>query len=105
MFVKTRIYPKIGQRYNQKGGNAAFRYPFWVWLKGMDHEWSNTERRKENLVKGIYSNNPYKQQIGVHRKNPNNSLEIQKSPCKTEIRKKTLVKKSNKVNVSLQSQS
>ena len=64
----------------------------------MDHYWSNTERRKESLVKGINSDNPCNQQSRVHRKSQNNSLEIQKKQSKTETRKNTSVKKSNQVS-------
>ena len=74
----------------KKVSNTAFRYPFWVWLKGMDHEWKHIERRKENLAKGINSSNPCNQQSGVHRRNPNNSLEVQKNQSKTEILRKRL---------------
>ena len=64
---------------------------------GHDHYWSNTERRKESLVKGKNSNNPCNQQSRVHRKSKHNSLEIQKKQSKTETRKNIFVKKSNKV--------
>ena len=64
---------------------------------GHDNYWSNTERRKESLVKGKNSNNPCNQQSRVHRKSKHNSLEIQKKQSKTEARKNTFVKKSNKV--------
>ena len=64
----------------------------------MDHYWSNTERRKESLVKGINSNNAFNQQSRVHSKSQNSSLEIQKKQSKTEIRKNTSFKKSSKVD-------
>ena len=81
----------------KKASDTALRCSFWIWLKRMDHYWSNTERRKESLVKGINSNNPCNQQSRVHRKSQNNSLEIQKKQSKTETRKNTSVKKSNQV--------
>ena len=49
-------------------------------------------------MKGINSNNPCNQQSRVYRKSQNNSLEIQKKQSKTETRKNTSVKKSNKVS-------
>ena len=64
----------------------------------MDHYWSNTERRKESLVKGMNSNNACNEQSRVHRKSQNSSLQIQKKQSKTEIRKKTSFEKSNKVS-------
>ena len=70
----------------------------WIWLKRMDYYWSNTERRKDSLVKGTNSNNPCKQQSRVHRKSQNNSSDIQKKQSKTETRKNNSVKKSNKVS-------
>ena len=65
----------------------------------MNHYWSNTERRKESLVKVRKSNNPCNQQSRVHRKSQSNSLEIQKKQSKTETRNSS-VKKSNKVSDS-----
>ena len=82
----------------QKASDTALKCSFWIWLKIMDHYWSNTERRKESLVKGINSNNAFNQQSRVHSKSQNSSLEIQKKQSKTEIRKNTSVKKSNKVH-------
>ena len=64
----------------------------------MDHYWSNTERRKEALAKGINSNSPCNQQSRVHRKSQSNSLEIQKKQSKKETRKSISAKKSNKVS-------
>ena len=64
----------------------------------MDHYWSNTARRKESVAKGLNGNNPCDQQSGVHKKYPNNRLEIQKKQSRTEIRENTSVKKSNKVS-------
>ena len=49
-------------------------------------------------MKGINSNNPCNQQIIVHRKSQNHSLKIQKKQSKTETRKNSSVKKSNKVS-------
>ena len=49
-------------------------------------------------MKGINSNNPCNQQGGVHRKSYNNNLEIEKKQSKTELRKNTSFKKSNKVS-------
>ena len=49
-------------------------------------------------MKGINSNNPCNQQSGVHRKIYNNNLEIEKKQSKTELRKNTSFKKSNKVS-------
>ena len=37
----------------KKAIDTTLRYSFWIWLKRMDNYWSNTERRKESLVKGI----------------------------------------------------
>ena len=82
----------------KKASHTALGCSFWIWLKRMDRYWSNTERRKESLVKGINSDNPCNQQSRVHRKSQNNSLEIQKKQSKTETRKNTSVKKSNQVS-------
>ena len=82
----------------QKASDTALKCSFWIRLKIMDHYWSNTERRKESLVKGINSNNAFNQQSRLHSKSQNSSLEIQKKQSKTEIRKNTSVKKSNKVH-------
>ena len=82
----------------KKASDIALRCSFWLWLKRKDHYWSNTERRKESLVKGINSKNPCNQQSRIHRKSQNNHLEIQKKQSKTEIWKNTSVKKSNKVS-------
>ena len=67
-------------------------------MKRIDHYCSNTERRKESLAKVRHNNNPCNQQSRVHRKSQSNSLEIQKKLSKTETRKNTSVKKSNKVS-------
>ena len=45
----------------KKASYTALRCSFWIWLKRVDHYWSNTERRKESLVKVINSNNPCSQ--------------------------------------------
>ena len=74
----------------KKASDAAFRCSIWIWLKRMDHDWSYTERRKKSLAKGINSNNPCNQQSRVHRKSPNDSLEIQKKQSKTKTMKKDL---------------
>lgn len=78
--------------------DTTLRCSFWIWLKTMDHDWSHTERRKQSLAKAINNNNPWNQQTVVHRKIPNNSLDIQKKQSKTEIRNKTSFKKSDKMN-------
>ena len=70
----------------------------------MDYYWSNTDRKKESLVKGINSNNPCNRLSRVHRKIQKNSLEIEKKQSKTEISKNTSVKKSNKVSETQHSQ-
>ena len=82
----------------KKASDTALACSFWIWLKRMDHYWSNTERRKKSLVKGINSNNLCNQQSRVNRKSQNNSLEIQKKQSKIGTRKNTSVKKSNKVS-------
>ena len=64
----------------------------------MDRYWSNTERRKESLAKGIDRNNPCNQQSRVHRKSKYNSLEIQKKQSNIGTRKNTSVKKPNEVS-------
>ena len=81
----------------KKASDTALRCSLWIWLERMDYYWSNTERRKDSLVKGTNSNNPCNQQSRVHRKSQNNSSEIQKKQSKTETRKNNSVKKSNKV--------
>ena len=73
----------------KKASDIALRCSFWLWLKRKGHCWSNTERRKESLVKGINSKNPCNQQSRIHRKSQNNRLEIQKKQSKTEIWKNT----------------
>ena len=82
----------------KKASDTSLRCSFSIGLKRMDHYWSNTERRKESLVKDINSNNPCNQQSRVHRKSHTKSLEIQKKQSKTKTRKNTSVKKSNKVS-------
>ena len=82
----------------KKASDTALRSSFWIWLKRMHHYWSNTERRKECLVKGVNSNNPCNQDRRVDRKSHNNSLQIQKKQSETETKKNTSVKKSNKVS-------
>ena len=77
----------------KKKSDTALRCSFWIQLKRMDHYWSNTERRKQSLVKGINSKNPCKQQSRVYRKSQNNSLEIQEKQSKTETRENTSVTK------------
>ena len=82
----------------KKAGDAALICSFWIWLKRMHHYWSKTKRRKESLAKGINSNIPCNQQSRVHRKSQSKSLGIQKKQTKTGTRKRTSVKKSNKVS-------
>ena len=82
----------------KKASDTSLRCSFLIGLKRMDHYWSNTERRKESLVKDINSNNPCNLQSRVHRKRHTKSLEIQKKQSKTKTRKNTSVKKSNKVS-------
>ena len=67
----------------KKVKDTALRCSFWIWLKRMGHDWSPTPRMKESPVKGINSNNPCNQKSGLHRKSPNNGLEIQKKQSKT----------------------
>ena len=64
----------------EKASDTALRCSFWTWLKRMDHYWSTN------------------QQSRVHSKSQSNSLEIQMKQSKTETRKNTSVKKSNKVS-------
>ena len=82
----------------KKASDTALRSSFWIWLKRMHHYWSNTERRKEHLAKGVNSNNPCNQDSRVDRKSHNDSLQIQKKLSETETEKNTSVKKSNKVS-------
>ena len=77
---------------------TALRCPFQIWFKRMDHDLIHSERREESVAKAISSNNRCNQQLGVPRKNPNNSLKIQEEQSKAKIKKNTFVGKSNKMN-------
>ena len=46
----------------KKASDTALGCSFWIWLKRMDHYWSNTGRKKESLAKVRSNNNPCNQQ-------------------------------------------
>ena len=68
----------------------------------MNQDWSQGKKGKKSRERGKNSYNPSNQQNGVHEKSSNNTLEVQNKQGKTDIRRKIFVKKSNKLNETLQ---
>ena len=58
---RLRFIQRTVRDMMKKASRTSLRCSCWIWLKRMDYCWSNTERRKKSLVKGIISNNPCNQ--------------------------------------------
>ena len=76
----------------KKASDTSLRCSFSIGLKRMDHYWSNTERRKESLVKDINSNNPCNQQSRVHRKITARVLRFKRNKVRQRLEKILLLK-------------